>query len=125
MRTQSVATCHPERPHYAKGLCRQCYQSTHPRRSRAVPDDHRILPRYVYPLTCTCGTVVESGAVRGMCRRCAAASIAAARCTQCGTKKPGTRAHGMCTTCYQAWYYETVTLPKRRAKKGFTDGKAD
>lgn len=26
-RTPRVADCHPDRPHYAKGKCRQCYRA--------------------------------------------------------------------------------------------------
>jgi hypothetical protein len=38
-RPKRVPDCHPERPHYAMGLCRRCYQSTgyyveRPRRDR-------------------------------------------------------------------------------------------
>ena len=26
---QRMATCHPDRPHYAQGQCQQCYRKTH------------------------------------------------------------------------------------------------
>lgn len=27
-RTKNIAACHPDRPHYAKGLCRGCYRNS-------------------------------------------------------------------------------------------------
>jgi len=109
-----LATCHPDRPAVARGLCRSCYNRQ--RRAEVRAGGARAVRRgSSYPVECPfCGQQVTSGGRRGYCPSCDASIARASPCVDCGTEEPGARSRGRCPRCYQSWYYRTTVLPKRR-----------
>ena len=85
MRMITCAQCGQEKPHYAHGLCRACYNQT-----------------YVRP-TIACAQCGEQKPHRGhgLCVACYNKTHVrpTVTCAQCGQEKPH-NAHGLCAACY-------------------------
>ncbi len=75
----SAATCHPDRPVKARGLCNSCYSMAH---KKGTVGQYAKLP-VAEPKRCVdCGVVLASGATR--CSACHRVNIAPRWFCECG-----------------------------------------
>jgi len=91
------AACHPDRKHYAKGLCKTCYGGEQWRRARALRPPRR---RVRVPPKVTCGHDDLPHKGGGLCVRCYDNQHISRRCADCHLDRPH-HAKGFCEPCYR------------------------
>ena len=108
-----AADCHPDRKHYAKGLCSKCYGSKVRKRWKPTK-----------PANCHPDRLMHA---RGLCGPCYqrlmasgnAPKIKRAENYACGHKDLKHEARGMCKACYTAWYRKQKGSEDVRARRDY------